>query len=199
MPRLSQTAKTDIIPHLLDRVVARIAPFFSDGSVQFTEAESRKAALHAVLTFAPTTGKELQLAAQMCAQEMAALDCLRCSMLIPGDQVETMLRIQEYALKLNTMSMKARKTLDTGREPGHSAAARGAVAGFDEPEFNQAMTRVQEMVTFARTRAEAARVAQELDTASSLETGDAAPRRQAEKAWAEDLRDLAAWVRQTQH
>lgn len=194
MPRLSHTPNSDIVPHVLDRAVARIAPFFSDGSAQFTEAQSRKAALHAVLSFGPSNGKELQLAAQMCAQEIAALDCLRCAAVIPGNQVETVLRIQEYALKLNAMSMKAQKALDAGRH-----AARAGTTAFDEAEFTQQMSRVQEMVTFARTRAEAARIAQELEAASAASTGEADTRRKAEKAWAEDLQNVAAWTQQTQH
>lgn len=199
MSDLSRSGALACPPHLLDRVVARIAPFFNDGTARFTDADCRALARECVTALNPMTGKELQLAAQVSALGMAALECLRCSTQVPSDQLEAVLRMQEDALKLTNLASRAERDLDAqrrnrreGRGPQSTAAA------FDEAGFNAVMSKALEMVTHARARGEASRVAQDLDLAAAVRRDDGA-RRKAEATWAEDLQNLSGWVRQTRH
>jgi len=205
MPKLSNAAPRAPMaaayqPHLLDRAVARIAPFFNDGSGQVADDVCRSAARDMITCLAPATGKELQLAAQIAALEMAALDCLRCSVQLPKDQIEALLRMQEDAIRLHNMANKARHALDLRqKERREGQRAEPQAAAFDEAEFNVAMNKARNMVTFARARGEASRVVQDMEKAGTPANGRGSSRRKAIKAWAEDLQNLTAWDGQTQH
>ena len=140
MPKISNAAPAPAYqPHLLDRAVARIAPFFNDGSGQVAEEICRSAARDLIACLGPATGKELQLAAQIAALEMAALDCLRCSTQMPKDQIEPLLRMQEDAIRLHNMANKARRALDLRqRERQEGQVGDQQANAFDEAEFNVA-------------------------------------------------------------
>ncbi len=197
MTMKSPPADAEYPAYLLDRVTARIALYFDDGCGTFTEADCRAVARESLLSYAPVTGKELQLAAQMMTCAMASLDCLRCAALLPQEQVEPMLRMREDAVKLASMSSKAQRALEARQgERARGQAARPAAKAFDEAEFNALLAKVRDMVTYARARGEASRVVQDLDAAAR---STSTARRKAERAWAEDLADVAAWAQQTQH
>jgi hypothetical protein len=201
MTKISNPAPAvDYPPHLLERAVARIAPFFNDGSGQFTDEICRCAARDTIASLMPVTARELQLAAQIAALEMAALDCLRCSTQMPTDQLEPLLRMQEDAIRLHNMSSKARRTLQARQCERHEGQVGDQQANaFDEAEFNVMMNKARGMVTFARARGEASRVVQDMENSSAGSKARSPSRRKAVKAWAEDLQNLTGWDRQTQH
>jgi hypothetical protein len=201
MTKISKPALAVEYPsHLLDRAVARIAPFFNDGSGQVTDEVCRCAARDMIACLVPVTGKELQLAAQIAALEMAALDCLRCSVQMPTDQLEPLMRMQEDAIRLHNMANKARRMLDLRqRERRQGQAVRPDHHAFDEAEFNAVMKKARDMVTFARARGEASRVVRDMENPGAGNKSRSASRRKAVKDWAEDLQNLTGWDRQTQH
>ncbi|HVZ08558.1 hypothetical protein [Rhodopila sp.] len=179
---------------LTERAVARIAPFFSDGSALYTDEDCRQMARSVLGSFSPTNGQELQLSAQIAALEMASLDCLRCAALLSSTQAATTLQIHEDVIRLNALSSRAQRRLARlQQDRGH-----GEPAGFDEEEFNAVLSRAREIVMRARTLGEASRVAQDLEASSKRRVTSAA-RRRAEQAWADDLQNLTAWTEQTQH
>lgn len=152
--------------HLLDRVVARVAPFFSDG-VTTTHAELLSMARQFISDYQAVTGKELQLAGQIAALGMAVLMCLSASS-EPGLPTETMLRISENAIKLSNMSVKSTKMLEARQqERRRGQAASPEAAQLDEAEFNAAIGKARDFVAFARTKVEALRVGAELDAAKA--------------------------------
>lgn len=199
MSNLSRPDAVGCTPHLLDRVVARIAPFFNDGTARYTDAECRALARECVVSLNPMTGKELQLAAQVSALGVAALDCLRCSAQVPSDQIEPALRMREDALKLTNLASRAERDLDGQRRSRREGQAiRAEAMAFDEAGFSAVMGKALEMVTYARARGEASRVARDLDLAKAVRR-DGGARRKAQEAWAEDLQNLSGWIRQTRH
>jgi hypothetical protein len=147
---------------LRERVVADIAPFFDiDASPDQTLAQ--EAARQMLVCYETATGKELQLAAQVVAFGMAALDCLRCSMTERDMPVEILLRMQSNAVALNGMAEKSRKALEARqRDRARGQAATQEAIRLDEAEFQAAIGKARQLVTFARTKLEAHRVGKAL-------------------------------------
>ena len=150
--------------HLLDRVVARVAPFFTDG-VTTTQTESLTLARQCIGEYRAVTGKELQLAGQIAALGMAVLTCLSASS-EPGLPIETMLQMSENAIKLSNMSIKSTKMLEARQqERQRGQALSPETTQLDEAEFNAAIGKARDFVAYARTKVEALRVGAELGAA----------------------------------
>jgi hypothetical protein len=204
--------------HLMDRVVARIAPFFADG-VTITDSQSYAVARQVISDYHPVTGKELQLAAQISALGMAVLTCLSAAS-EPGLPIETMLRISDHAIKLSSISNRNSKLLDSRKqERGRGQAAKPETTQLDEAEFNTTMNMARDYVAFARAKVEAHRVGTELDSGSApvrqpaVEATPMLPpmiaeemtasvlhrRRSADKSWSKELSKLASLQGLTRH
>ncbi len=207
--------------HLMDRVVARVAPFFSDG-VTITDSQSHAVARQVISDYHPVTGKELQLAAQIAALGIAVLTCLS-SASEPGLPIETMLRITDQAIKLSNTSTRNSRQLDSRKqERTRGQATNPEATQLDEAEFNATIGMARDFVAFARTQVEAHRIAAELAPASAPEDQPATEpkqparklppliaeemtatvlnrRKSADRSWSRDLSKLVARQGVTRH
>ncbi|WP_428487399.1 hypothetical protein [Rhodopila sp.] len=223
LPAHSGQPNIELTDRLVDRVVARIAPFF-DPDPSFHEATAREAARELLNGYNAATGKELQLAAQIAAFSMAVLDCLRCSMSQRGMPVQVILRMRNDAVKLDTMSAKSTKALEARQRERARGQALGLEATqFDEAEFNAAIGKARDMVTFARAKLEAHRDGHARTVAAVVAPARSAPppaadaialppllaeqmtpqvparRKNPDPSWASALDELARMAGQTRH
>jgi hypothetical protein len=187
-------------PHLLDRVAARIAPFFTGGGTILSDSQCRAVARETMVSFQPATAKELQLVAQIIALEMGGLECLSCSVQVPAEQYETVLKIQEDAIELHDIANELHRQFEAKqRERGRGQATAPEAKAFDEAEFSVIMSKARTIVTYARTKGEAARIAQAMETPPAGKRRATPTRQIADKAWADELQNLSSWVQQTRH
>jgi hypothetical protein len=217
-PTLSGT-KTEprSLTNVLDHVAAAIAPFYDDGT-SVDPAASRLVARQSLLGYNAANAGELQLAAQIAAFGMAALDCLRCAMTERDMPVDTLLRIQSHAIKLNTLSDKHGKVLDRRqRDRINGVPVPPDASCLDDAAFQASIGKAREMVAYARTKLEAHRVgkalAAETAAASAVVAKSPVPpvlaapmtaavlahRQTAEEMWARDLKSLLTLDGQTRH
>jgi hypothetical protein len=93
------------------RAIAALVPFFVDGPTRDAEAAQRIA--EGLLSdYKAGTPRELQLATQIVALGWAALACLRAAAAAKNLSIDGMLDLQDDAILMNRLALKATKTLE---------------------------------------------------------------------------------------
>jgi hypothetical protein len=98
-----------------DQAAEALVPFFLEGADGDLEA-ARNAAAATLDGYRPSTGRELQLAAQIVAASLAALACLRSAVAGTDLAVSDLLSLQESALLLDRAARKATKAMEALRD-----------------------------------------------------------------------------------
>jgi hypothetical protein len=104
------------------QAIAALVPFFVDGPIRDVKA-ARCVAAGLLSDYKAGTPKELQLATQIVALGWAALACLRAAAAVKNLSLDGMLDLQDDAIVLNRLSLKATKALevrqkDRAKNPG---------------------------------------------------------------------------------
>jgi hypothetical protein len=103
------------LARLRDRAIAALVPFFVPAGSN-DETTARMVAMGVLDEYQAITPKELQLAAEIIAASWASLACLSAGMVVRDTSLDEMLRLQDYALKLDRSSQKATKLLEARRK-----------------------------------------------------------------------------------
>lgn len=93
------------------QAIAALVPFFVDGPTRDVKA-ARRVAEGLLIDYKAGTPKELQLATQIVALGWAALACLRAAAAVKNLSIDGMLDLQDDAILLNRLALKATKTLE---------------------------------------------------------------------------------------
>jgi hypothetical protein len=109
--RMSDTAASTQSPERLHALaIAALVPFFVDGPTRDVKA-ARRVAEGLLTDYRAGTPKELQLATQIVALGWAALACLRAAAAVKDLSIDAMLDLQDDAILLNRLALKATKAL----------------------------------------------------------------------------------------
>jgi len=113
---MSDTARSIRSPERLHALaIAALVPFFVDDPARDVAAAQRVA--EGLLSeYQVGTPKELQLATQIVALGWAALACLRTAAAVKNLSIDGMLDLQDDAILLNRLALKATKTLEVRRK-----------------------------------------------------------------------------------
>lgn len=100
---------------LWQQAISALLPFFID-SPAADRTIARRNATASLAAYQAATPQELQLAAQIIANEWAMMACLQTATAITCESVDQMLLWQDAALRFNEVSLKERRALDRRRK-----------------------------------------------------------------------------------
>lgn len=151
---MSDTASSIQSPERLHaQAIAALVPFFVDGPTRDLKA-ARRAAEGLLSDYRAGTPKELQLATQIVALGWAALACLRAAAAVKNLSIDEMLDLQDDAILLNRLALKATKALEA-RQKERAKNPRSVIlenTKWDEGAFQLAVNQALDKYNDANTK-----------------------------------------------
>ena len=135
------------------QAIAALVPFFMETPAS-DETTARSVAETLLDEYKAATPKELQLATQIVALGWAVLACLGAAAAVKNQSIDGMLDLQDSAIALNRLSLKASKALDVRRKERAKNPRAMTVENtqWDEGAFQLAINRALDAYTDASAK-----------------------------------------------
>lgn len=147
------TGSIQSLERLRAQAIAALVPFFMENPAS-DEKTARSVAETLLDEYKAATPKELQLATQIVALGWTVLACLGAAAAVKNRSIDEMLDLQDSAIALNRLSLKASKALDVRRKERAKNPLGMTVENtqWDEGAFQLAINRALDAYTDASVK-----------------------------------------------